>query len=79
MNVNLELLINCREMINCEGGLVNVIIDSVSNLNLKKNERTQVRNKLISRLDEYPSEGLPSLVRFILKKCDDEELFRVNL
>lgn len=59
--------------------LTHVIVDSVTNLSLSQAVRSQIRTKLLNRLDKSSSEFLPSLVQFILNKCQIEELPQVYL
>lgn len=65
-------------MIKYESNLTNVIVDAVSNLFINKDVRFDLRSKILNRLGKCPMEALPSLVQFILDKCEEEELFQVK-
>lgn len=59
--------------------LTHVVIDALTNLPLSNELRSQVREKIITRLEKCPSEYLPLLVQFVVTRCESNDLPQVIL
>lgn len=75
----LTVKINFRDLMKFNSMLTHVIIDALTNLPLSYELRSQVREKIITRLEKCPAEFLPLLVQFAVTRCDPNDLLQVIL